>query len=69
MTEYKHFTVRKNHGIVEEIESQDGHNDAKRLQNWANNKASKNLKESLKDFIREEIKKISINQRTGELEY
>jgi len=67
MTDYKHLTVIEELG--KEIRECDGRNDSERIKNWADKKTSKNLKESLKDFIREEISKIEINQRTGELEY
>jgi len=67
MTEYKHLTVTPE--IAEEVRSYDGRNDTERLKNWANRKASKSLKETLKEYIREEIGKITINQRTGEIEY
>lgn len=51
MTDYKHFTVKKDEEIVDEISSQDGRNDKERLVNWAKSKEFKDNSKEIKEDV------------------
>ena len=68
MTDYLHLTIPEDSDEAEEIRSIDAYNDLERLKIWAERNVQTDVKEDLKSYLDEQLERLEVNKRTGDIE-